>query len=174
MALWCRSAFGVLLVMRGEFKKGIKLIEEQRDNALKSNAISSFLVINYLLANVYLNMVTREMPVRIPVIIKNMGFLIKTLPFAAKKAEQILLSIVNKTKNMRVSLTAPSYMNLAKLYKHKGKKKQAKELIVKAIEIFKENGNYKFLEQAEAELKLIEIGYAKRVLKNKNCLIFSL
>jgi tetratricopeptide (TPR) repeat protein len=86
-------------------------------------------------------------------IAKNFGFLIKTLPFAHKKAEEHLnIAIKTAGEIGAKSLLGQSYLELGKLHKAKKKAEKARKCIANAIEVFEHCEAEPFLKQAQDAL----------------------
>ena len=84
----------------------------------------------------------------------SVGFIIKNVPSAMKKAEKYLLQAIEHTGNINATgLKAQSLFELGLLYKRKGKKEKANKYLKEAIEIFHKFGNYVYLEQAQSALE---------------------
>ena len=96
-------------------------------------------------------------PLKPLILARNIGFLLKNVPFADKKAETHL----NKAVEIAVaigakSILAPAYLDLGLLHKAKKRFKQAKVYILKAVGIFEELEAEIYLKQANEALKGLE------------------
>jgi len=108
------------------------------------------------LGNVYFRIATGGGLKAVPAVVRNIGFLMKTVPFASKKAEEHL----NKSLEAATEIGARAAMGIALLdlgllYRAKGRKDQAKKCISKAIEAFEEceaTGYLKLAKEALEEL----------------------
>ena len=99
-------------------------------------------------------MVQRTAPKDFEVIFKNLGFLIKTIPFAAKKAERHFQTAIQTAEEIGAKgLLGQSYLGLGLLCKNKKKNDEARHYISNAIKIFEECEAYALLEQAREELE---------------------
>jgi len=99
-------------------------------------------------------LIHNEAPTDFKMIIKNIGFLIKTLPFAAKKSEQHYLAAVKAAKEINAKgILGQSCLGLGLLYKIKKRNDEARQYISSAVKIFEECGAYAFLEQTREELE---------------------
>ena len=86
-------------------------------------------------------------------ILKNIPFLVKTLPFARKKAEKHLTIAIKTAKEIGAkSLLGQTYLELGKLHKAKGRQEKARVCILNAIEAFEKCEADVFLEQARESL----------------------
>ena len=90
---------------------------------------------------------------------KNIGFLIKSVPFASKKAEEHFNRAIEVAKEIGAKgTTGMAYLDLGLLYMKKGKTGQARKCLSDAIRIFGETEAEGFLKQAKETLALIEEG----------------
>ena len=94
-------------------------------------------------------MIQNKAPKDFRVITKNIGFLIKTIPFAAKKAEHHYQSAIQTAEEIGAKgVLAQACLDLGLLYKVKKRNDEARQYISNAVKIFEECGAYAFLEQA--------------------------
>jgi hypothetical protein len=72
-------------------------------------------------------------------IIRNIGFLVKNVPFAGKKAEYHLNKVIETAKEIGAKGTlGMAYFHLGRLHIAKRRKDKARECICKAMELFEE------------------------------------
>jgi tetratricopeptide (TPR) repeat protein len=84
---------------------------------------------------------------------KNIGFLVKTLPFAHKKAvEHLSIAIKTAGEIGAKSLLGQAYLELGQLHRAKGKTEKAREYISNAIDVFEKCEADVFLKQAKEAL----------------------
>jgi hypothetical protein len=98
-------------------------------------------------------MVERAAPVKLTTVLRNIGFLVKNVPFAAKKAENHF----NKTIEISREIGAKyfmglSYLDLGLLYRVKGEKARARECLTNAIELFEQCELENWLKRAREAL----------------------
>jgi len=142
---------GVIAILKGEFGRGAKMLEESilasRDNqpfnAMFENA----------LGKVYLQPVQRAEPISTSTIAKNIGFLIKNIPTASKKAEYHLSKAIQIAKEIGAErILGQSLLDLGLLNKAKGRTDQARKCISEAIGCFEQCDAPGDLRQAEDAL----------------------
>jgi tetratricopeptide (TPR) repeat protein len=86
-------------------------------------------------------------------LMKNVGFLIKTVPFAHKKAEEYFnIAIKTAGEIGAKSYLGQAYLELGQLHKAKGKTEKARECINHAIDAFEKCEADVFLKQAREAL----------------------
>ncbi len=72
-------------------------------------------------------------------VIKNIGFLVKNVPFAAKKAEDHFNKAIEMAEQIGAKgILGMAYYDLGRLHIAKRRKDQARECISKAIDLFEQ------------------------------------
>ena len=88
---------------------------------------------------------------------RNIGFLVKTVPFADRKADFHFRKSMEIVKDIGAnSLLARTYLDCGLLYKAKKRSEKAREYISKAIEIFEQCEAEIYLKQAKEELAALQ------------------
>jgi sugar phosphate isomerase/epimerase len=91
------------------------------------------------------------------ILARNIGFMVKNVPAAGKRAEEHFKRTIEIAKEVGAkSWVAVSYRDLGLLHKTKKRTDQAKECISKAIQIFEELEAEVYLKQAKEALATIE------------------
>jgi sugar phosphate isomerase/epimerase len=92
----------------------------------------------------------RTEPINLTFLIKNIWFLIRTLPIAAKKADYHYNRAIEVSGEIGAKcITGISLLELGLLQKHKGRKEEAQNSIAVAIKYFEECGAYAHLKRAK-------------------------
>jgi hypothetical protein len=81
---------GVVLITRGQMHQGLKMLKDELSASLENERRCFYAVIEHTLGSFYLQIVKGEGDLSISTVVKNIGFLLKNVPFAAKKAERHL------------------------------------------------------------------------------------
>ena len=85
---------------------------------------------------------------------KNVGFLVKYVPLAAKKAESHFNKAIEVTEKIGAKiLLSQAYLGLGFLHKAKKRSKKARECLTKANHIFEECEAEVFLKQTQEALE---------------------
>jgi hypothetical protein len=106
-----------------------------------------------MLGMFYFKMVQRTGPKGLPLMAKNIGFLIKNVPFAAKKAEGHFNKAIEVSKEIGAKLVlGRSYLYLGLLHKTKNRIPLAKECISEAVQLFEKCHADVYLKQAKDAL----------------------
>ena len=107
----------------------------------------------YALGKVYSQIAVPENPINLPTIAKNIGFIVKNAPLAAKKAENHFAKAIELAKEIEAKGTlAQAHLDLGLLHKAKKRHNKAQECISEAIKIFEECKAEGFLKQAREAL----------------------
>ena len=95
-------------------------------------------------------MIRRESKLTFAALVRNLGFLIKTLPFAWKRAEAHYLRAAELSSQIGAKgMLGQAHWGLGRLYRARGKHQKAVEDIEKAIANFKACNATDFLRLAE-------------------------
>jgi len=150
------AMLGGVLLLKGELKSGLKMVEDAQGLFLKNERKFSYIMSEYILGTFYLQIVLKNDELSLPVKIKNIGFLIKNIPFSSQKAEMHLNKAIETAKQIGAKgLLAQAYLDLGLLHKAKKRADQAKECISKAIKIFEEGEAEFYLKQAKKAIESI-------------------
>jgi tetratricopeptide (TPR) repeat protein len=91
---------------------------------------------------------------QIPNILKNIGFLIKNVPSASRKAEYHFNKAIETAKEIEANgYMAHAYLDLGLFHKAKNRKQQASRCISEAIKLFEQCGAVVYLKQANEALE---------------------
>jgi tetratricopeptide (TPR) repeat protein len=148
---------GVVLFAKGHMAKGLKTIQQAQKSFIENQRKGSYAFSDNLLGKIYLQLVERSKPVPAAVLAKNFGFLIKTVPFASRKAEYHLnrsMKTAEEIGNKAILVTA--CLDLGLLHKAKGRIKEARDCISKSIQIFEQAGAETNLQQAKKILATLQ------------------
>jgi len=94
IAVWAQSLHGVVLMARGQYSHGMKMITEAVRVLTKNGRFVSLYFLEFALAEIYFQMATRRRRIGFWPIVKNLGFILKEVPFARRKAETYLRKII--------------------------------------------------------------------------------
>jgi len=140
------------LIAKGHIKQGIRMLEETQQTMIRNQRRVRCAQSDYVLGKVYSQIATGPTP-SFSIMTKNIGFLVKNVPFAGKKAEEHFNKAIQVFKEIGAKgFLATTYLDIGLLYKAKKRTDQARECISKAIKIFKECEATTYLKQAEEAL----------------------
>jgi class 3 adenylate cyclase/tetratricopeptide (TPR) repeat protein len=148
-----KGHMGLVLITKGNLRGGIRAAEDVINLYTRINSKWRLAVGNYLLGNVYLQIVQGSGPKSISFLLKNIGFLVRTLPLAKSKAENHFNKTIEVAREIGAkSVLGQASLGLGLLYKSKGKTEQAKTHISEAIEMFEKCEAEMYLKQANEVL----------------------
>jgi len=146
---------GVVMIVQGQMAKGLMQIEGALQVFRKRKCKATYGIFEYIMGKVYSQIATGPKP-DFSIMAKNIGFLVKNVPLAGKKAEEHLSKEIEIAKQVGAKgFLGMSYLDLGMLYKARHKIDQARECISEAIKIFEETEADGFLKQAKEALKSI-------------------
>jgi class 3 adenylate cyclase/tetratricopeptide (TPR) repeat protein len=148
-----KGCLGIAMVAKGHLYQGIRMVEDVIQAYIENENKYRYAFFNFLLGKVYLQILRGGEKKNILFLVKNIGFLIRTVPFAHKKAEDHLNKAVEVAKEIGAkNILGQAYFNLGQLHKFKGKTDKARECISEAISAFEECEADVFLKQAHTAL----------------------
>jgi tetratricopeptide (TPR) repeat protein len=143
---------GPILIAKGEMQQGTDLLEKTRKTMLRNHWKVQYAITEYIYGEVYLQIATGQKP-SLSIITKNIGFLVKNVPFAAKKAEKHFKNAIEMFKGFGTkSQLGQTYLSLGFLYKATKRTDQAKQCILEAIDLFQGCGAHGYLKQTKEVL----------------------
>jgi tetratricopeptide (TPR) repeat protein len=111
----------------------------------------------YVLAKVYSQIAEGAGPISLSIMAQNIGFLIKNVPFASKKAEKHFSRAIELAKEIGAKGTmGMAYLDLGLLHKTKKRTEQARRCISEAIQLFEQCEAEFYLKQANEALASLE------------------
>ncbi|MBW1797215.1 MAG: hypothetical protein JRJ21_02155 [Deltaproteobacteria bacterium] len=148
---------GVVLISKGKFGQGLNMIEDVKQSCLKNERRCYAVLSEYVLGKVYLQIVEGAGPMNLSIIAKNIGFLIKNVPLADKKAELHFNKTIETAKEIGAKgFLGLAYLDLGLLHKAKKRKDQAKKCISEAVQLFEECEADVYLKQANEALESLQ------------------
>ena len=148
---------GLVSIAKGQMGQGLKMIEETLRACHENERRSWYATIEHALGQVYLQIVNKSTPVSLTTMAKNVGFILKNVPSAGKKAEDHFNKAIEVAKEIGAKGTlGQAYLDLGLLHKAKGKTDQAREYITKAIQVLDQCETEVFLKQAKEALASLE------------------
>jgi tetratricopeptide (TPR) repeat protein len=144
---------GVNYIANGQMSQGLKMVEEVRDTYKKNKRRGSMAMPENILGKIYLQIIEGQELPSFSVLARNIGFMVKNVPAAGKKAEDHFKRSIEIAKEIGAkSWMALSYRDLGLLHKAKKRTDQAKEYISKSIELFEQCEAEVYLKQAKETL----------------------
>ena len=143
---------GIHHILEGRMAAGMRAFGEASRNSLANGNQNSHVFAEMIRGKVYLNMVIGPPP-PVAVMLKNVGFLVRHLPFAPRRAEALL----GRAAAFYGEVGSPGFcaqalLDLGRLYKHRKRPERARECLRKAEALFESVGANAFLEQTRHAL----------------------
>jgi len=143
---------GVVMIVQGHMSKGLSQLEETHRVFLKRECKAICGIFEYILGKVYSQIAAGPKPA-FSIMAKNMGFLVKNMPLAGKRAEEHLGKEIEMAKEIGAKgFLGMSYMDLGMFHEAKSKTDAARKCICEAIKIFEETEAEGYLKQAKEAL----------------------
>jgi class 3 adenylate cyclase/tetratricopeptide (TPR) repeat protein len=145
---------GAILIAKGQMGHGLKTMEEVRVGSLENKQRNTYALAEYMLGKVYLQIVQGgEERARLSTVARNIGFLVREVPFAGKKAEEHFNAAIRAARETGIRGTlGQAYLDLGSLHKLKGRTDKARECISNALEVFEQCGAEYYRKQASEAL----------------------
>jgi class 3 adenylate cyclase/tetratricopeptide (TPR) repeat protein len=148
ISIMCQIGLSAIFISKGQMQQGFNLLENAQNIMIINQRRSWYAVSEHILGEIYAQLATGKKP-SLSIMAKNIGFLMKNVPFAAKKAEEHFNKAIELTKEIGgKGFLGPIYLGLAKLYKATKRTEQATQSLLEAIKTFEECEAETYLKQA--------------------------
>jgi tetratricopeptide (TPR) repeat protein len=143
---------GAAMVASGQMDQGIKIIDEERKTAFENQRNTALAISEFILGMIYSQIATGPKP-NLSTMTQNVGFLMKNVPFASKKAEAHFQKCIELTDEIGSHVyRGLSYLELGRLKQARKNSDKARHFIARAIEILEECRAEKHLQKAKEVL----------------------
>lgn len=151
IAIFCN---GIILIEQGKMSEGLKIIKQIEKLFIHQSRIGALMLVKLVLGKLYLEIIQKNKPISFLIILKNFSFLIKNIPSADKKAIYYYSQTIDLAEDTGATgIKAQAHLDMGIIHRIKKENDLAKEHLHKAITIFEEIGAFKFLKQANKELR---------------------
>jgi class 3 adenylate cyclase/tetratricopeptide (TPR) repeat protein len=148
----CQYLLVPILIAKGQMQQGAELMEKVRKTLLRNQRRAQYAISEYILGEVNSQIATGPKP-SLSIMAKNIGFLVKNVPFAAKSAEEHFNKAIELFKDIGMKgQLGIACLGLGHLYKATKKTDQASQCISEAINLFQECKADGWLKQANEAL----------------------
>jgi tetratricopeptide (TPR) repeat protein len=149
-----RLFLGTAMIAQGNISQGFKMINEAHQSFIRIKKRYYIALTEYTLGKIYSQIVEGSSTISPLNIAKNIGFLMKNVPFADKKANTHFHKAIEIAEEIGAkSISGPAYLDWGLLHKAKKRKDQARKCISKAIELFEQCEAKVYLKQASEALE---------------------
>ena len=147
---------GAARIAKGNMSQGFKMIQEAHQSFIKEERKYYIALTEYILGKIYSQIVEGSTSISPLTIARNIGFLIKNVPFAEKKADLHFRNAIKIAKEIGAKgVESLALLEWGLLHKVKERKKEAKECISKAIDLFEQCEAKNYFTQATNALKTL-------------------
>jgi class 3 adenylate cyclase/tetratricopeptide (TPR) repeat protein len=132
-----QALHGAVMIATGQFSRGLKMIKSDLEELTDSGRLLTRYLVEVCLAEIYFQMATHARSFDMWSIIKNLGFILKEVPFAKRKAKVYLNKVIRVGKEVgtRSFVHGQALLNLGLLYQLNGSKEQALVCLSEAQQI---------------------------------------
>jgi tetratricopeptide (TPR) repeat protein len=145
---------GVNFIIKGQMTKGFRMLSGLDSVFIANEARLTYAYSEFIRGIVYTQLAFPTAPVRLSLLVKNSGFIVRHMPFAARKA------IAHYNKSAQIcrdcgfnGTLGKVYLELGRLYQRKGKKELARENLSSAVRLCRECEDTNSVLQAESLLE---------------------
>ena len=148
---------GAVWIAKGQMGLGLKRLKEGKQELLTGGNMLNYLQCEYILGRVFSQIAMGSEPISLSTVFKNIGFLVKNVPFASKKAEVHLKKVIEVAEEMGAkTILGGAYLDLGLLYKAKKRTDKAKQCISEAVQLFEQCEADVYLKQANVTLESLQ------------------
>jgi tetratricopeptide (TPR) repeat protein len=152
----CQYYLAPVLIAKGQMKQGTELLENARKILSKNQRSVHYAISEYVIGEVNSQIATGAKP-SLAIMAKNIGFLVKNVPFANKKAEKHFNKAIELFKEIGMKgFLGQVYLSQGLLYKASKRSDRARQCILEAINLFQDCESGGFLKQANEALDSLE------------------
>jgi tetratricopeptide (TPR) repeat protein len=142
----------LISITKGKMKQGFKKFEEAQKILLNNHNKAVYAQSESILGVVYTQFLTGPSPDFLT-LVKNFGSIVKTAPFADKKAEEHFNKAIEIFRDIGAKGDlGQAILGLGRLHKAKKRKEKARECFSEAVNLFHECDAHLYLKQAQDEL----------------------
>jgi tetratricopeptide (TPR) repeat protein len=133
-----RCFLAPVLIAKGHMQQGIDLAKKAQNTLIRNQRKTHYAMSEYILGEVYLQIATGPRP-SLSILARNIGFLLKNVPFATRKSEKHFNKAIALFKEIGVKgFLGQVYLSQGLLYKATKRSDQARQAILEAINLFRE------------------------------------
>lgn len=153
MGIPAKLLLGAVLIAKGSLSKGFTLIDEAYQSFMKEERRYYQALTDYMLGKIYAQIANGTGSIKPLHAVKNIGFILKQVPFADKKAEAHFKKSIKIAETIgAMNVLGQAYLEWGLLHKGKKRKEKAKACLTKAYENFEQCEAEQLLKKAETAL----------------------
>ncbi len=144
---------GVVSIARGKLGHGVRITEDTLRVFLENENRYRYATTEYFLGRVYSQIAQGAGPKQLSSVVKNLGFFIRSLPFAGKRAEDHFTKAISAAREIGAKgVLGQACLDLGALYQARGRTEQARKCVSEALLLFEECEAEAYLKQAKEAL----------------------
>ncbi|MFC1896214.1 AAA family ATPase [Thermodesulfobacteriota bacterium] len=144
---------GIALVAGGQMSRGLNMVQEFSKLSREKGAKGYNVMSEFMLGRIFTDIVLGESGVSPMTMAKNIGFIIRNVPTAPKKAEAHLTRAIDGAENIGyTSYVAHAKLLLGLVHKAKGRNEKAMECLSEASQIFEAGQAQTLFEKVREQL----------------------
>ena len=148
-----QAALGVVIIDKGQMNRGMEMLTDALETSAQNDRTWVNAFAHYLTGKVYLQIVEKSKPLPLGTILKNIGFILKNVPGAAKKAETHFSRAIALFEKMKANgLLGHIHFDMAQLQKARGKPDAARRHLESAREVFEQGKAVNFIKKVDCFL----------------------
>ncbi len=149
LGTYAEIPLSVTLVAEGRMACGLKQLRKLIQSLWSDRRKPLYTVAEHTLGSIYLQIVLGEGGLSLGAMVRNIGFLIRNVPWAAKKAEEHFNKALDTAREVGMKgVMGQTYLDLGILHRAKRRTQKARECLAQAIQCFEECEAETFLKKA--------------------------
>jgi class 3 adenylate cyclase/tetratricopeptide (TPR) repeat protein len=155
MSVPCQTFLAPILIAKGDMKKGIDLLEKAQETLISNHRKVWYALSENILGQVYSQIASGPKP-SISIRAKKSSALAQNATFAGKKAEENFNKAIELFQEIGAKgFLGQAYLSLGMLYKASKRTDQARQCVLKAINVFQECESEVYIKKANEALDSI-------------------
>jgi class 3 adenylate cyclase/tetratricopeptide (TPR) repeat protein len=132
-----QALHGVILIGAGRFSRGLQMIKAGIEVLTQSGRLFTRYLLEVSLAEIYFQMTTSTRRLGLWATVKNLGFILKEMPFVKRKAQACLTQVIQVGKDVGATgfVQGHAWLNLGLLHQQNGRHELAKKCLGEAQQI---------------------------------------
>jgi len=154
---------GIITLAKGHMRRGLEELKKVQQTLLKIENQTFYAQSEYVLGNVYLQIVERAGPNKLSTMARNIGFILRNAPLADKKAQSHFKKAIEVAGKIGAKgIVAQAYLDLGRLHKTKKESMRPGNAFPKRSKFLKNVKLRVFLKWPKNHLELLGIEPGKR------------
>ena len=149
-----KALSGMVTLARGNLDEGVRIIRERMQAFKEGGKCYHYLTFDYLLGKIFLQIATRQRGLNFSMIRRNLSFLLRHAPMAARKAEDHFRRTISMAESLGAKgILGQACLDLGRLYQNRDQFEEARIYLERSIAVFRKCRADVFSQEALALLK---------------------